>query len=257
MCEGRSNELRNSTAAASPQPEFLPPGSAEAKAVAVPVAEVMEGRDGDGWLFDGGGSEKPNPLGSEGGRGAEGNNKQATTANSSSGGGEKKGKGAPKAAYLVGGIAIGTAVGVAAAVAMFGPGDLSLSGMTSDVFGAGVDFGHLVVFKERGRESDPLFFLKASATITHHPNLHQESPPSPLTPHSTRHHHHRSPLTALTHRSHQTPSQTPPFTHTTHNVLSRAQRCRLTAAAAWTASASAPPLAKAAETATTSCSRYV
>lgn len=201
VCEGRSNELRNSTAAASPQPEFLPPGSVEAKAVAVPVAEVMEGRDGDGWLFDDGGSEKPNPLRSEGGRGAEGNNKQATTANSSSGGGEKKGKGAPKAAYLVGGIAIGTAVGVAAAVAMFGPGDLSLSGMTSDVFGAGVDFGHLVVFKERGRESDPLFFLKASATITHH----QQSPP--LTPHSTRH-HHRSPLTALTHRSHQTPSTT-------------------------------------------------
>jgi hypothetical protein len=148
---------------------------------------------------------------------------------------------------LVGGIAIGTAVGVAAAVAMFGPGDLSLSGMTSDVFGAGVDFGHLVVFKERGRQSDPLFFLKASAThhspptiTTAHPSLH--SPPPPFTPHCTH-----SPLSPNT--IHHL------FTHTTHNVLPRAQRCRLTVAAAWTASASAPTLAKAVEMATTSCSR--
>lgn len=50
----------------------------------------------------------------------------------------------PKRSYLVPAVAIGTAAGVAAAVALFGPDPLNVAGMASDVFSDGVDWGNLV-----------------------------------------------------------------------------------------------------------------
>ena len=50
----------------------------------------------------------------------------------------------PKRSYLLPAVAVGTVVGVAAAVALFGPGPLSLDGMGSPAFMDGVDWGNLV-----------------------------------------------------------------------------------------------------------------
>mmetsp|Transcript_13701 Transcript_13701/g.27162 ORF Transcript_13701/g.27162 Transcript_13701/m.27162 type:complete len:577 (-) Transcript_13701:255-1985(-) len=121
VCEGRPEELRKTAKEGQRMPEFLVPTDraqadndgfrdAPASISNVPMPQVMEGRGG----------------------------------NDETGGASKKGGGVPKAAYLVGGIALGTVVGVAAAAALFGPGNLSVEGMGSEVFGAGVDFGHLV-----------------------------------------------------------------------------------------------------------------
>ena len=57
------------------------------------------------------------------------------------GGAGKKKK--PSRSYLMPMVALGTVAGIAAAVAIFGPDDLSVGSMGSSVFTDGVDFGSL------------------------------------------------------------------------------------------------------------------
>jgi tellurium resistance protein TerD len=105
--EGRDAEIR--TQGAGPQPEMVPPGGesggAAAKGVAPPAQEMVRGA-GAAYVADDGKAKKP------------------------------------KRSFMAPAMALGTAAGIAAAVAIFKPEALSKGAM--EAAGAGADFGNLV-----------------------------------------------------------------------------------------------------------------